>query len=118
MSVHALDREVAPASKSSSIAPSGGGQSADQARRVSLHIDRVILEGVHVAPGQRHVLQAALEVELARLFANGSLAGLDVSTALYRIGASSIHIDASDGAPDLGRKIAGAVHRGIVRPGK
>ena len=33
---------------------------------IKLHIERLVLDGVNIAPGQRHLLQASVTTELTR----------------------------------------------------
>ena len=81
---------------------------------INLHIERLILDAVDIHPGQRHLLRAALETELARLLMEGTLAPrFTIGVALPRITTPGIQI-ARDHAPtDLGEKIAAAVYGGI-----
>jgi hypothetical protein len=80
---------------------------------INLHIDRLVLEGVNIAPDQRHLLKANVETELARLLAEGGLASsLSQGAALSRLSTSSIQLNG--GSPmQLGRHIAQSVYGGI-----
>jgi hypothetical protein len=83
---------------------------------ITVHIERLVLDGVPVAPADRPVLQAALEAELGRLLAAGGpgLAGWS-SSATPLLAAEPLRLPA-DGAPGrLGEAIATAVHA-AVRP--
>jgi hypothetical protein len=80
---------------------------------INLHIERLVLDGVNITPGQRHILQASVETELTRLLNDGGLApGLAQGTALSRLSTRGIHI--TDNNPtQLGRQIAQSVYGGI-----
>jgi hypothetical protein len=80
---------------------------------INLHIERLILDGVNIAPNQRHLLQASVETELTRLLTEGRLASrLDQGTALPRLTTSSIHITGNN-PTQLGQQIAQSVYGGI-----
>ena len=81
---------------------------------ITLHIERLILDGVPLAHGQRPLVQAAVEAELARLLAgDGLTAQLQRGGALRNIPAGNIQLS-SDGNPHaLGQQIAHAVYQGI-----
>lgn len=83
---------------------------------LNIHIERLVLDGLNLVPGQRELLQAALETELARLLAAGGLSPDLVSGgARPSLEAGSIQL-ASDGNPTrLGQQIAQAVYGGIGR---
>ncbi len=83
---------------------------------INLYIERLVLDGVQLAPGGRPLLQAAVEAELTRLMANGDLSdALQSGGALYNVRTAGIEV-ANDGSPArLGEQIAGAVYGGIGR---
>jgi hypothetical protein len=78
--------------------------------RIELRIDRMVLEGVAVAPGDIPLLQEALVDELAALVrARGLAPG---ATRLDRVDAGEV--DARPGDPDrLGRELAGTLHTAL-----
>ncbi len=80
---------------------------------INLHIERLVLDGVDIAPNQRHSLQASVETELTRLLTEGGLASsFAQGTALPRLSTSNIHI--TDNNPtQLGQQIALSVYGGI-----
>jgi hypothetical protein len=81
---------------------------------VNLHIERLVLDGVDIAPGQRPLVQAAVEAELARLLAAGGLSpALTEGGALHRVPANAIQLNSGADSADLGRQIAGSVYGGI-----
>ena len=81
---------------------------------INLHIERLVLDGISLSPGDRPLLQAAVEAELTRLLASGGLSGaLQSGGVLYNVRTASIQL-ANDGNPArLGKQIAGAVYGGI-----
>lgn len=81
---------------------------------INLHIERLVLDGVDTASGQRHLLQSAVETELSRLLIEGGLAHqLTGGGALPRINSPAIQLNGGNDPARLGRKIAGAVYGGI-----
>ncbi|MDO9236680.1 MAG: hypothetical protein Q7U28_11715 [Aquabacterium sp.] len=80
---------------------------------INLHIERLVLDGVNIAPGQRHLLRASVETELTRLLTDGGLApGLVQGVALPRLSASAMQLTGNNPA-QLGRQIAQSVYGGI-----
>lgn len=82
---------------------------------INLHIERLVLDGVNIAPGQRHLLQASVITELTQLLNNGGLANIFVeSVALPRLSTNSIQL--TDNKPkQLGQQIAQSVYGGISK---
>lgn len=79
-----------------------------------MHIERLVLDGVDV--GQPHLLQAAVQAELARLLGQGALAPvLMAGGAVARLAAPSITVAADAGGAQVGVQVAGAVYGGIGR---
>ncbi len=81
---------------------------------INLHIERLILDGISLSPGDRPMLRAAVEGELSRLLAQDGLnSTLHSGGAFYNVGAVGIQL-ANDGSPALlGKQIAVAVYGGI-----
>jgi hypothetical protein len=81
---------------------------------INLHIERLVLDGIPLGPGQRPLLQTAVEAELTRLLSKGGLNNaLQSGGALYNVRTAGIQL-ADDRIPArLGQQIAGAVYRGI-----
>ena len=81
---------------------------------INVRIERLIFDGLTIAPDQRRPLQAAVEAELARLLTEGGLPpGLQAGMAVPHVPAGAIQLT-SDGNPtQLGQQIAQAVYRGI-----
>lgn len=90
---------------------------------VRLHIERLVLDGIPVAPDQRPHLQAAIEQELTRLLSAGGSEDtgrginkeLQAGASLYSVQANQIDISPDSGPAEIGRQIAGAVYGGIAR---
>jgi hypothetical protein len=80
---------------------------------INLHIERLVLDGVSIAPDQRHVLQASITTELTRLLSNGGLsASLVEGVALARLSTSGMQFTGSN-PTQLGQQIAKSVYGGI-----
>ena len=91
-------------------APSGGPAPA-----VRLRIDRVVLDGIDLAPRDRVRFRAALEAELARLMAEGGVPSALAGGGAYPRMRAAAEVDASAGASVLGGQVARAVYGGIGR---
>jgi hypothetical protein len=84
---------------------------------VTLHIERLVLDGLDVRPGDRPRLQAAVEAELARLLGEGGIApGLAEGGAVPALRGGTVQ--AGGGGSQLGTQIAQAVYGGIGGTGK
>lgn len=80
---------------------------------INLHIERLVLDGVNIAPEQRRILQVSVETELTRLLTNGGLSpGLVQGAALSRLSAAGIQLTGNN-PTQLGRQIAQSVYGGI-----
>lgn len=81
---------------------------------INVHIERLILDGVSVAPSQRPLLQAALEAELGRLLTEGNL-GVELRSggAVHSISTPAIQLSPDGNQNQWGHQIAHAVYRGI-----
>ena len=80
---------------------------------IQLHIERLVLDGVDIAPDQHQFLRASVTTELTRLLTDGGLAsGLAQGTALPRLSTGDIQLTGNNPA-QLGRQIARAVYGGI-----
>jgi hypothetical protein len=81
---------------------------------ISVHIERLILDGIRLSPGQGARVKAAVEAELSRLLISGGLAsGLQSGGALPSVRADSIQVSAEGNPSRLGKQIARSVYRGI-----
>ena len=81
---------------------------------IGIHIERLILDGLPIARRDRPRLQAAIEKELARLLANGSLA-VDLQTPgmLPHLTGGTLELTGDEESRLLGKRIARAIYRGI-----
>ena len=81
---------------------------------ISVHIERLILDGLPIAQRDRARLQDAVEEELARLLRNGALAA-DLRSAgmLARAAGGTIELSGDEEPELLGKRIARAIYGGI-----
>jgi len=81
---------------------------------ISVHIERLVLDGLSITHSQRERLKAALEAELARLLSTGGLS-VDLQThgVWPRLSCGDLHLSDTDEPGQLGKRIARAVYRGI-----
>ena len=81
---------------------------------IHVHIERLVLDGLPIWHSQRPLVQAAVEVELARLLAADGLApNLQGGGALPSVPAGSIQLTSEGNPNTLGQQIAHAVYGGI-----
>ena len=86
----------------------------EQPMNIQVHIERLILDGVAVAPGERPRLQAAVETELARRLAEGGLSpALLGGRAVPAVRGGNIQLAGEPDTAGLGRQIARAAYGGI-----
>jgi hypothetical protein len=91
--------------------------------RIQIHIERLVLDGVHLEPGGAERLQQAITAELERLLgeqAAGAPAGGLAPGLVHGPGGGYPRIDAGQiswapehGSAALGRQVAGALHEGL-----
>jgi hypothetical protein len=81
---------------------------------VTLEIGEVVLRGIDVRDG--NVLAGTLERELVSVLVGGELAQALRTGERPRVDGGTIFLEASSGAPAIGRKIAQAVQRSLVEP--
>lgn len=82
--------------------------------KINLHIDRLVLDGVNLKPGQQHLVQASLEAELSHLLTERGLAsGFARNLAVPRVTASGIQLSDDNNPMQLGQRIAQSVYGGI-----
>ena len=80
---------------------------------INLHIERLVLDGVKVLPGQHHLLQITLASELARMLTDNGLSSSFVQGAfLPRMSTSGIQLTGNK-PMELGQQIARSVYGGI-----
>ncbi len=81
---------------------------------LSIHIERLILDGLTLTSNQRRLVQAAVEMELSQLLAAGGLSPeLSAGGARPSIRAGDIQLTNDTHPARLGRQIARAVYGGI-----
>jgi hypothetical protein len=81
---------------------------------LSLHIDRLVLDGLPIANGELAQLQASLVAELTSLFASGRLhAELRDGVSLPRLRLDEIRLRDAAAPEQIGRQIARVLHRGV-----
>ena len=84
--------------------------------KINLHIERLVLDGVNVEPSQRHLLQAGIETELARMLTEGGFSpSLAQSVALPRLSTTAFQLPEAGNPKQVGQQIAKSVYGGIVR---
>ncbi|MEK6300592.1 MAG: hypothetical protein AABO41_07720 [Acidobacteriota bacterium] len=82
--------------------------------KINVQIERLILDGLDLAPHQRPVLRAALESELARLLTvDGLNQELAAGGAWPELRAASVQMASSNNPERVGHEIAQAVYKGI-----
>jgi hypothetical protein len=88
--------------------------SQDAGPNIHLYIERLILDGLSVDRIQTAHVQAAVEVELARLLVeNGLSTDLQAGGAVPRVHANPIQLTADNNPVQMGTKIAQSVYSGI-----
>lgn len=82
---------------------------------VTLHIERLVLEGLPVGTHEGPLVQAAIEAELGRLFGAGDFGSGGVrSSTVPMVRAEPMMVSASGGEA-LGTQIGQAIYGGIGR---
>ena len=80
---------------------------------INLHIERLVLDGLNLGPGQGAQVKDAVEAELSRLLTEGGIAPELQGGTPRNLHTGSIRL-ASDANPQqIGRQIAGAVYGAI-----
>jgi hypothetical protein len=82
------------------------------ATKVSLHIERLVVDASLLPNGNGRGLQAAIETELANLVREHGLAGLTNGT-LYQLPARDMKIPPQSKVPQVGEQIARTVHTAL-----
>jgi hypothetical protein len=81
---------------------------------ISVNIDRLILDGIDLAPEQHGAFRAALAAELSRLLGEGGLdGGLAAGGAYYAARAGEIKLAEPASPAALGAQVARSVYGGI-----
>jgi len=79
-----------------------------------IHIERLVLDGLPLQPGQGALVQEALEAELSRLLtADGLDQSLRVTGLISQVSGGGISLTSPSDPAYVGRKIAEAVYGGI-----
>ena len=85
---------------------------------ITLHIERLILDGLEPQPGERARLQAAIESHLHSLLVTHGLApNLMAGAAVPRVVGPELHLPADRNTMTLGHQIAQSVHATIGSQG-
>ncbi|MDR4484437.1 MAG: hypothetical protein R3B95_14715 [Nitrospirales bacterium] len=80
---------------------------------VKLHIERLVLDGMNIAPEQQHLLQASVIAELTRLLTEGGLSpSLAQGVAVPRISTDGIQLTGNN-PTQFGQQIAESVYGSI-----
>jgi hypothetical protein len=83
-------------------------------RSITLHIERLVLDGLPIVSGGSRQVRETVEAELSRQLSRGGLASLLQSGGIYPdISAPAVRLDGGAGPSTLGRQIANAVYGGI-----
>ena len=81
---------------------------------IDLHIERLVVDGLNVGPGQGVLVKRAVQAELSRLLMEGGLAdNLQSGGVLSNIGTKQMQIREDANPSRLGQEIARAVYGGI-----
>ncbi|WP_028580790.1 hypothetical protein [Desulfogranum japonicum] len=81
---------------------------------INLHIERLVLDGLELGPGQGAKVQAAVEAELSRLLQEGGIApGIQNGGELPSIRTKPLQVSSSTSPNTLGVQIAQSVYGGI-----
>ena len=78
---------------------------------IGVHIDRVVLDGIDLAPGQARALGEALEAELARLLTASRPGAWRESRHTRRIDGPALRLGGHPTVSSLGRQIAREIAR-------
>ena len=82
---------------------------------INVHIERLVLDGISLAAGQRLQLQAALQTELTRILTEEELSpGLLARGAVSYVSGDPLHLTGAEDPGALGRQIARALQRGLI----
>jgi hypothetical protein len=82
---------------------------------IELHIERLVLEGIRLRPGDHHRLQAGVEAELVRLLTErGIPGGGHPNRGLARFVTPAIELESPPDANALGTRIGGRVYSAVA----
>jgi len=81
---------------------------------VNLNIERLVLEGFSLRPGELLLIRAATERELSRLLSEGGISPQLLSgEAVPRLAASDMRLTGAESPKQVGTQIARALYGGI-----
>jgi hypothetical protein len=82
---------------------------------MNVHIDRLIIDGLELTPGQQRQLKTSLETSLSKLFTEQGISPAIASmNSLSRMPADAIKLTSPEIQPaHLGEQIANAVYQGL-----
>jgi len=83
---------------------------------VSLHIERLVLDGMPLVAGQITQLQTAMQRELTQLLQRDGVGPALQGGAVPAVQAPVIHMSTPFRPADLGRQIARSVHESLNKP--
>lgn len=87
---------------------------ANDESRINLHIERLVLGGVDIAPGQQHLLQTSVTTEVTRMLSEGGVSsGFAADNALSRLKINSNQLNESNNPTQNGQQIVCSVYKGI-----
>lgn len=101
--------------EANSITPNLITPPPSETRRVGLHIERLVLDGVHLNGAQAAQVQSSMQNELTRLLEQNGLPSTVGAGASPGLRAPEVHnFDSSDSA-DLGRRVGRSVYESLTR---
>jgi hypothetical protein len=81
---------------------------------IELHIERLVVEGIPIAPAERALLHTAIHAELERLLRAEGLPGdLPRRGAVARAQAPPVVVPGRPDTLEMGRRLAVAIHEGL-----
>ena len=81
---------------------------------INLHIEKLVLEGLEIGPGQGAKVKATVEAELSRLLQEGEISSrLQGGGALPNIRITPVKVSGNANPKALGAQIAQSVYGGI-----
>jgi hypothetical protein len=84
--------------------------------KVSLHIERLVLDGLPIERAQGPTVKAAVEAELSRLIADGGISSeMMAGGAVPSVSTDSIQTARGASPANIGRQIARSVYGGLGR---
>jgi hypothetical protein len=83
---------------------------------INVHIERLILDGLPVAHGERSLVKMGLEDEFAQLLSMHGLPSPFRSGDVAYLRTSNIHIASDTGPLNVGHQIAEKVYQGSAKP--